>query len=125
VAAEDAISGGLIGASGLLPGAVFSPAKPGEDVALYATGLGVTDPPYATGQIAGQAANTVSPVSVSLNGVALAATEVLYAGAAPGYTGLYQINIRIPASVPDGDLRVALMVNGISTAAGAYLTVQK
>ena len=125
IAAEDATSGALIGTSQLLPGATFTPAKPGEYVALFATGMGVTDPAYAAGQIPKQPATTVSPVSVSLNGVPLAASDVLYAGVAPGFAGLYQVNIRIPASAPDGDLPVVLSVNGISTPAGAYLTVQR
>jgi uncharacterized protein (TIGR03437 family) len=112
VAAQDAITGALIGASGLLPGATFTPAKPGEYVTLYATGLGLTDPAYASGQIPNQPASTVSPVSVSLNGVQFAATDVLYAGVAPGYAGPYQVNIRIPMSMPDGDLPVSLNVNG-------------
>jgi uncharacterized protein (TIGR03437 family) len=125
VAAEDAISGALIGPSGLLPGATFTPAKPGEYVALYATGLGLTDPAYAAGQIPKEPASTVSTVSVSLNGLQLDATDLLYAGVSPGYAGLYQINIRIPASMPDGDLAISLDVNGISTPAGAYLTIKR
>jgi uncharacterized protein (TIGR03437 family) len=83
IADEDAISGALIGASGLLPGATFTPAKPGEYVALYATGLELTDPAYSAGQIPTQPAS-----AVSLNGVQLAATDVLYAGVSPGYAGL-------------------------------------
>jgi uncharacterized protein (TIGR03437 family) len=125
VAATDAITGAMIGASGLLPGAVLTPAKPGEYVALYATGLGLTDPAYAAGQIPNQPAPAVSPVSVSLNGLPLAAGDVLYAGVAPGYAGLYQINIRIPTTTPDGDLPVSLTLNGIPTPAGAYVTVRK
>ena len=125
VAAEDAISGALIGANGLLPGAVFTPAKPGEIVALYLTGLGSTDPAYAAGQIPRQPASTAAPVSVSLNGVPLAAGDLLYAGVAPGFAGLYQVNIRIPASLPDGDLPVSLSVHGVSTPAGAFVTVQR
>jgi uncharacterized protein (TIGR03437 family) len=125
VAAEDAISGALIGPSGLLAGANITPAKPGEYVALYATGLGTTDPAHAAGQIPTQAAATASPVSVSLNGVPLAATDVVYAGLAPGFAGLYQVNVRIPATVPDGDVPVSLSINGVATVPGAYLTVQR
>ncbi len=125
VAARNAISGALIGASGLLPGATFTPARPGDYVALYATGLGRTDPAYPAGAIARQAAFTVFPVSVSLNGVQLGDSDVLYAGVAPNYAGLYQVNIRIPGDTPDGDIPVALEIDGISTPAGAYITVRK
>jgi uncharacterized protein (TIGR03437 family) len=125
VAATNAITGAPIGANGLLPGATFAPAKPGDFVALYATGLSLTDPAVPAGALAEQIAPTVLPVSVSLNGVQLAASDVLYAGAAPGFAGLYQINIRIPTSMPDGDLPVSLNTDGISTPTGAFITVRK
>ena len=120
VAATDAVSGALIGPAGLLPGAVFTPAKPGEFVALYATGLGVTEPQFATGAVASQIAPAVYPVTVTVGGVA---ADVLYAGAAPGYVGLYQVNIRIQAGVASGNLPVSLAVKGVSTASGASLAV--
>jgi uncharacterized protein (TIGR03437 family) len=125
VAATDAISGSLIGASGLLPGATFTPAKPGEFVALYATGLGLTDPPFAAGTLANQIAQTAFPVSVTLNGAPLAASDILYAGAAPGFAGLYQINIRIPPGTPNGNLPVSMTIGGVSTSAGAFITVAR
>lgn len=123
VAATDAVTGTLIGPAGLLPGAASSPARPGEFVALYATGLGLTDPALAAGALGNQIAPAAFPVSVTLNGVALPAGDVLYAGAAPGYAGLYQINIRIPAGTPGGNLPVALSIGGVSTSAGAFLAV--
>lgn len=123
VAAADAVSWALIGPAGLLPGATFTPAKPGEFVALYATGLGLTDPAFSAGTVVSQIAPAAFPVTVTLNGVALRASDVLYAGAAPGYAGLYQINIRIPAGTPTGNLPIALSISGVSTSAGAFLAV--
>jgi uncharacterized protein (TIGR03437 family) len=117
IAATDAITGASIGAT-------FPSAKPGEYVTLYATGLGFTDPPFASGQLATQAASTIAPVSVSLNGVPLSATDVLYSGVTPGFAGLYQINIHIPTTTPTGDIPVSLTINGLSTPPGAYLTIR-
>jgi uncharacterized protein (TIGR03437 family) len=125
IAAEDALTGARIGAAGLLQGATFTPAKPGEYVALYATGLGATAPVFAPGMLANQAAPAASPVTVSVNGAPLAPGDILYAGAAPGYAGLYQINIRIPSDSPDGDLPISLTIGGATTPAGAFLTVHK
>ena len=125
VAAVNALSGALIGVPGLLPGASFTPVKPGDLVSLFATGLGLTDPPGPDGGLATQAAPTAFPVSVTLNGTPLAASDVLYAGAAPGYAGLYQVNIRVPENVPDGDLPVSLTTAGISTSPGAYISVHR
>ena len=125
VAATDAISGALIGAPGLIPGAMFVPAKPGEYVAVYMTGLGLTNPPLAPGALAPPIAPTTWPVTVALDGMQLAAGDVLYAGAAPGFAGLYQVNIHVPPNARDGNLPISLMIDGVSTPLGAFLTVQK
>ena len=125
VAATDAVNGALIGAAGLLPGGVFTPAKPGEYVALYMTGLGQLDPPLAPAVLALLASPSAWPVSVSLNGVQLAASDVLYGGAAPGFAGLYQVNIHVPTNAPDGNLPVSVAIGGVTTPAGAFLTVHK
>jgi uncharacterized protein (TIGR03437 family) len=42
----------------------------------------------------------VVPVKVTIGGVD---AEVLYAGLAPTFSGLYQVNVRIPAGVEPGD----------------------
>ena len=122
VAAIDAVNGALVGASGLLPGAAFTPAKPAEYVALFMTGLGPVDPPLPPGALAAQAAPTVWPVAVQVNGLD---APVLYAGAAPGFAGLCQVNVQVPATVPDGDAPLSLTIGGVSTPAGAFLTVRR
>ena len=125
IAARNAVTGAPIGSPGLLPGVTFTPAHPGDFVSLYMTGLGLTDPPLLGGAIARQASSTVFPVSVTLNGNQLADSDVLYAGIAPNYAGLFQVNIRIPDNAPNGDLAVSLTIDGVSTPAGAFLTVQR
>ena len=86
-----------------------APAKPGEGLVLYAVGLGQTSPPQQTGQPAPSAAPTVTPMLLDFDyrSNALAtkpapdAVAALYAGAAPGYVGLYQVNFIVPP-VPAG-----------------------
>ncbi|HMD70890.1 MAG TPA: hypothetical protein VKF41_06075 [Bryobacteraceae bacterium] len=124
IAAENAVTGVYVGAVGLIPGAAFVPAKPGDIVALYATGLGLTNPPFAAGVLPGSAVWAAGSFQISVGGVTLPAANVLYAGVAPGTPGEYQINIQLPASIPDGNLPVAMTVNGYSSPAGAYITVQ-
>lgn len=75
-----------------------SPARRGEIIVFYLTGLGVLTPALATGLPA--AANTAPPVTVSFGA---AAAVVEYAGAAPGFVGLNQLNVRIPAGAPLGN----------------------
>ena len=78
-----------VGAPGLLPGAQFTPAEPGEIVTLYGTGFGATEPPLEAGRIPGAAAHLANPVAFTVGGIAVPAEDVLYAGAAPCCAGLY------------------------------------
>ncbi|OFV95045.1 MAG: hypothetical protein A3H28_16990 [Acidobacteria bacterium RIFCSPLOWO2_02_FULL_61_28] len=71
-----------------------SPARPGEIIVLYATGLGSVTPPLATGAPSTGNRTVTTPI-VTIDGVA---GEVLFSGAAPGFVGLNQVNVRIPAS---------------------------
>jgi uncharacterized protein (TIGR03437 family) len=76
-----------------------APAHTGDIAILYATGLGHTSPPWASGVVAQSAAYITARDSLQLllNGVAIDPHLVLYAGVTPGYSGLYQINFTIPA----------------------------
>jgi uncharacterized protein (TIGR03437 family) len=78
------------------------PAKPGTFISIYATGLG----PVGINLPAGQPAPThvevpaTAPVDVIIDGLK---AEVEFAGLAPGFTGLFQVNARVPASVHASD----------------------
>ena len=115
----------LVGAPGLLPGAEFTPAAPGEVVTLYGTGFGPTEPAIAAGRIPGAAANLTNAVAFAVGGMAVPPEDVLYAGASPCCAGLYQFTVRLPADVPDGDATVTATVQGVSTPEGPYLTVRR
>jgi uncharacterized protein (TIGR03437 family) len=77
-----------------------SPALAGNWVILWAGGLGTTSPPAIPNQIETGVARVASPIQVLLNGVAVDASRIFYAGAAPGFAGLYQINLLLPANAP-------------------------
>lgn len=79
---------------GVTPVTAQNPARPNEIVIIYVTGLGVLTPPVATGALSGGNLAVAAP-TVTVDGVAAALD---YAGGAPGYAGLNQINLRIPAS---------------------------
>ncbi|HMD49631.1 MAG TPA: IPT/TIG domain-containing protein [Bryobacteraceae bacterium] len=78
-----------------------SPARPGDIVILYATGLGYTAPPVVYSQIPKMAALIVQSATfiVQFNGVPMDPGGIIYAGIAPGFAGLYQINLILPANV--------------------------
>lgn len=102
-----------------LLGAEFEPAKPGDIVAIYVTGLGETNPPFNPGVLppnnAAGAASVTAPVTVTIDGVQ---ATVLYAGTAPGFAGLYQINVVMPLTPNVGNVRISMT----STAGGPVAT---
>ncbi len=116
---------GLAGAPGLLPGAVFTPAEPGEVVSLFGTGFGATAPRLEAGRIPGMQAALASEVSFTFGGIAVPPEDVIYAGAAPCCAGLYRFAVRVPPDVPDGDAPVRATVQGIATPPGPFLTVRR
>lgn len=98
-----------------------NPAARGSVVTLYATGDGQLGPDAVDG-VPAVAAWTGYPVSVDFGGYA---GEVLYAGRAPGFIGLMQISVRIPASfVQAGAVPVWLTVNGQTSQNGVVLSVR-
>jgi uncharacterized protein (TIGR03437 family) len=124
VAAINPVTAANVGAPNLIPGATSIPARPGDFVSIFVTGLGATNPSYGPGVLAPDAAKVTAPVSVSLGGVQLPPGNIPYVGVAPGNAGLYQLNIQIPAGAPNGNLPLAVTVGGFSTPAGGYVTIQ-
>jgi uncharacterized protein (TIGR03437 family) len=81
---------------------VSSPASPGEWVVAYAEGLGRTVPDadlYLPSNVPAPIVN-LAQFSLMLNGVAVPAGSIYYAGITPGLSGLYQINVQLPSDAP-------------------------
>jgi uncharacterized protein (TIGR03437 family) len=86
-----------------------NPARPGEVIVIYATGLGAVTPPLATGARSTGNPTVFTPI-VNIDGIP---GVLVFSGAAPGYTGLYQINVQIPASTRSAsDIPVVLSIGG-------------
>jgi uncharacterized protein (TIGR03437 family) len=85
---------------------VSNPAPRGSIVTFYGTGQGVSG----------------LPVSMSIDGLA---ADVLYAGPAPAYAGMLQIDARVPAGyTTPGNLSVAVTVGQASSQAGVTIAVK-
>jgi uncharacterized protein (TIGR03437 family) len=123
-AAANAVTNAYIGPSGLIPGAEFRPARPGDIVTIYATGFGPTEPAIPAGAIPQGAAPVRASVTVRLGGRELSPGEILYAGVAPGLI-INQLNIRIPADAPSGELALSITIGGRTSPAGAFLAVER
>jgi uncharacterized protein (TIGR03437 family) len=88
-----------------------APAAGGDIVTLWATGLGNTNPTLEDGVLPATALwlSQLSQFEVQINGTTLDASAILYAGVAPGFAGLYQVNVQLPAQLPaNPEIRLGL-----------------
>ena len=127
VAAADAVSNSYIGKTGLFASApnLTTPAKPGQLITLYGTGFGPTTPALASGLITDKVYNLSSTPVIT---VGSSPAVVAFAGLVPPFAQVYQLNITIPASAPDGDLKIFAQTGGITSPnsdACCYITVKK
>lgn len=90
----------------------------GDVLALYGTGFGATDPTPAAGLVFTGAYKSTRTITVTVGGIS---ADVLYAGLVG--PGLYQINVRIPTSVADGDQAVIATVDGVSSQSTAKVKI--
>lgn len=92
-----------------------NPASPSETLILYLTGLGAVSPSIAAGQVGGDGTaarplNLVKDeVQVEVNGKP---AVVYFAGLAPYFVGLYQINFQVPEDTPQRMAVITIRVGG-------------
>jgi uncharacterized protein (TIGR03437 family) len=93
-----------------------NPAAVGSVMAVFLTGLGPVNHAVATGAAASAnpISNVTGTVSATVGGVA---AQVSFAGLAPGFAGLYQVNIRVP-QVAEGNLALVVSVGGVGSNSG-------
>ena len=98
--AERGADGSLIGPN--------NPAYPGDVVVLYTTGLGPLSLNLVDGVGApsNPLAYTLDPYQVVVDGEPC---KILFSGLAPGYVGLYQINLVLPSDLPNGNLDIQIL----------------
>jgi uncharacterized protein (TIGR03437 family) len=106
-------TGGLAAPNGAFLGS--RPAQRGEVVALFCTGLGsVSDAPDpGAPALSDPLSRTLATPTVTLGGQL---ATVSFSGLAPGYVGLYQVNIRVPDAAPSGSaVPVILSIGGVTS----------
>jgi uncharacterized protein (TIGR03437 family) len=109
--------------NGAIPGTTTVPAAPGDVIILWGTGFGPTSPSAPTGAETPSNAtyNTANQVTVM---VGKASATVYGAALAPGYAGLYQVAIQIPA-LANGDYPVVATISGVKSPSTTLITVQQ
>ena len=93
------------------------PAKAGTFISLYGTGLGAVSGAPPDGTPAQGLIMTDEKPQVFINPTTgpIDPSDVTFSGLAPGFVGLWQINAKVPANVPPGDVPVLIIFKGINS----------
>jgi uncharacterized protein (TIGR03437 family) len=100
-----------------------NPAKAASTIMAYLTGAGAVSPQPADGAAAGSGSdlsNVTPAVTATIGGQT---ASVSFAGLAPDFVGLWQVNIVVPTGLTQGDYPLAVTVGGqTSNAANVSVT---
>ena len=92
-----------------------SPAQPGEYLSIYCTGLGPVNIAVQSGTPAPStpplAMTQMTPTATIGNASAL----VTFSGLAPGFVGVYQVNLQVPANTPPGNQPLVISTDGYTS----------
>ena len=99
-----------------------NPARRGQVLSLYATGLGQSTPPVSDG-FPGPALPPAIAASIPEASVGGTAVAPYYAALAPGLVGIWRVDLILPASSPQGDAVPVSLRQGF-TSANLPVTIQ-
>jgi uncharacterized protein (TIGR03437 family) len=101
------------------------PAQAGQTLVMYCVGLGPVDPAVHAGSgapVGGPLSKTTGNVTVTIGGQQ---AHVDFAGLAPGFAGLYQVNSVVPSGITaDDKVPVTVSVSGQNSIADITMAVQ-
>ncbi len=125
VAVHDSISYKWVGPLDLIPGVRKRPQNPVITSRSTAWVSAPRSPAFTPGHSVAAASQLAQKAQISIGGVSLSDSEILYIGLSPNYIGLYQINIKCRRESRAGISRITLQVGGSPSPAGAYLAVKQ
>jgi uncharacterized protein (TIGR03437 family) len=94
-----------------------NPAKAGSYITLYGTGQGVVSgmPPDGQPTPKTRLLPTSSDIKVFINSDFVPQSDIEFSGLAPGFVGVWQINVKVPSNVPPGSVPVFVDLEGINS----------
>jgi uncharacterized protein (TIGR03437 family) len=92
-----------------------NPAKAGSVVTLYGTGQGAIHGMPPDGQPAQAIVPTPETPQVFINSGFVPSGDVQWSGLAPGFAGLWQINVKVPSDAPPADVIVFVIYGGVNS----------
>ncbi len=117
------LDGTLAWPTGIIPGLTTHPAKPGDAIIIYATGLGAVDSTLANGAASlDKLRNTLTKPIVMVGGVS---ASILFSGLTPQFVGVNQLNVVIPSAAPGDSVPLQLMLGGITTSSQVTIAVSQ
>lgn len=99
-----------------------NPAKRGSSIVLFGTGGGETEPVSVSGEVTPLMVHPLKDPYLRVRIPGSAYLTIEYAGGAPGLvSGVTQINLKIPADLPDSALTDGMLPIYISTSSGSSM----
>jgi uncharacterized protein (TIGR03437 family) len=111
--------GAVAGPANANIGLATHPIPRGDIAYFYATGLGAMTPAVPDGSGTCPAADGICSAALPAVLIGNVSAQVFFAGQAPGFPGVYQVNIQIPANAPTGDGISVQMVSADGTVTSA------
>ncbi len=107
----------ILGPTGTSLGYQTVAAKAGDEIELFGTGFGPTNPAVLAGQAFSGSAPTTNPVTLRINNLSV---TLLFAGLSGA--GLDQLNLTAPSGT--GDVSLQATVGGVQTPSGVVISLQ-
>jgi len=109
----------ILGPTGNAFGYPTIAAQPGDRVELFCSGLGPTTPAVPAGKTFSGAAPIDNSISIYINNVLVKPHFVGLSSA-----GLYQINLRVPTGLGEGDVPILAVIGSMKTQPGILFSLQ-
>jgi len=92
-----------------------SPARPGESLLIYCTGLGALGTSVNSGDRAPSVPPLAETLSLPVVTIAGLPATVAYSGLAPGVVGVYQVTVQVPVGLSTGNQPVQITIQSVAS----------